>query len=74
MGTTLLDKFTWGIIPMPNRPGRYVIQNTHTGKILDDAQGAGFSSEELAYNYGKNKYHTNGACSIKKKEESNQLF
>jgi len=73
MGTTLLDKIAWVIIPMPNRPDRYLIQNTYTGKILDDAQGSGFSSEELAFNYGKNKYHTNGMCDLKK-VEVNQLF
>ncbi len=64
MGYTLLDKYAWGIMAMPTKPSRFCIYNTQTGKIIDDMQGAGFSNEERAYNYGKNKFHSNGMCNI----------
>ena len=50
----------WGI--KRDRNGRYVLYDTSTDDILDDAQGHGFETYEKAYNYGYNKYHTGGVC------------
>jgi len=51
---------TWGI--KRERNGRYVLYNTTSGDVMDDAQGYGFESYYKEYNYGYNKYHNGGNC------------
>lgn len=56
-------------------PNRYVMQNTHTGEIVDDAQGYGYKTPQkayAAYNYkhrgGKKKHQVAAAYWRKHKE------
>lgn len=50
----------WGI--KRRKDGRFVIIDAILGYDLDSCQGHGFGSYEKAFNYGRNKYHTDGAC------------
>ncbi len=71
MANSFIDTIAWDIKEMPNNPKRYVIYDVHTDVILDDAQGHGFKNYDSAYNYGSNKYKSNGMCRMNK---SNPLF
>ena len=57
----------WGI--RREGDGRFVLYDTNTENVLDDAQGHGFETYYKAYNYGYNKYHTKGVCNGKPNED-----
>lgn len=63
----------WGIKRMKN--GRFIIIDTISGIIIDDAQGYGFEAYNKAFNYGFNKFKTRGECNgFPNIDEFNSLF
>ena len=50
----------WGIKKQAN--GRYVVIDTISGNIIDNAQGYGFTTYYKAYYFGFNTYRTHGKC------------
>lgn len=63
----------WGIKRMKN--GRFIIIDTISGIIIDDAQGYGFEAYNKAFNYGFNKFKTRGECNgFPNIDEFNFLF
>lgn len=63
----------WGIKRRDD--GRYVIIDAVLGYVLDSCQGYGFRSYDKARNYGRKKYHTDGACTGEPNiDELNTLF
>ena len=63
----------WGIKRMKN--GRFILIDTISGIIIDDAQGYGFETYNKAYNYGFNKFKTQGECNgLPNIDEFNSLF
>jgi len=63
----------WGIKKQAN--GRYVIIDTISGNIIDNAQGYGFETYGKAFDYGYNKFKTRGECNgLPNIDEFNSLF
>ena len=44
------------VVPMPDRPGRYIIIEAEGGVVLDDANGYGYKSAPNAYRAGWYKF------------------
>lgn len=53
-------------VPMPNKFDRYVIINSETGEVLDDAQGYGYRTPQKAY-AAYSYHHASGAQAHRRK-------